>query len=344
MTPPVRFGINFIQDAPLPEVIPWWQSAEAMGFEWVGIPDSPLLVRELYVCCTAFALNTTRARFSPMVSNPISRHPSVTAASLFSLEELAPGRVALIIGAGDSAIYGVGLVGARVEAMVDYVRCVKGLLRGEAVTWQGRSFHPEWRHWSPPVEVPVYVACHGPKIMRAAAGVADGILTQFGFLPENLALERQLIEEGARAAGRDPDEVDVWHHVPVAAADTVEEAFVHSSAGGAHFHARGGFAGKQIPEEYQEAIAALAAEERLETHGRENRQLLDMAEASGVKDYLIARAGGLIGPPSTFRQRVEELVERGVNKMIFLPLGNDKMGVTRALVDAVVTPLQGAPA
>src|SRR5205085_41100 len=173
---------------------------------------SPILVRELYVCCTAFAMRTSRARLSPMVTNATTRHPSVTAGALLSLAELAPGRVALAMGVGDSAVFGVGLGGGRLEALAEYIRAVKGLLAGREVTWRGRSFRAEWRDWRPPIDVPVYVTCHGPNALRMAAGVADGIISQFGYLPENLELERRLIEEGARAAGRDPAELDVWHH------------------------------------------------------------------------------------------------------------------------------------
>jgi 5,10-methylenetetrahydromethanopterin reductase len=343
----MRFGINYIQDSPLPEVIEWWRETEELGYEWQGIPDSPILVRELYVCCTAYALNTSRARFSPMVSNPISRHPSVTAGALFSLEELAPGRVALGIGTGDSAIYGIGLQGSKVDRLREYILAVKGLLRGEEVTWEGRTFRAEWRNWEPPRDVPIYVSCHGPKVIRMAAEVADGIISQYGLMPEHLEREQRLIEEGARAGGRDPAEVDLWHHIPVAVGETVDEAFVHSSAGGAYFMARFGMEDKQIPEEYRDAIAALAAEERLELHGRDNRVLAEMANGFGVRDYLIERCGGMIGTLDSLRGAVERLRDRGVRQVLFLPLdegGNEKMGIARFLAREVLADMAGAPA
>lgn len=330
-SPGMRFGINFIQDAPLPDVIGWWKEAENAGFEWIGIPDSPILVRELYVSCTAFAMNTSRARFSPMVSNPISRHPSVTAGALFSLDELAPGRVALGIGSGDSAIYGIGLKGSTVQELSDYITAVKGLLRGEEVTWNGRSFKAEWRHWSPPKDIKVYVSCHGPRVIKMAAQVADGIISGHGVLPENVRYVQDLVAEGAGEVGRDPAAIDIWHHVMVCMAPTVDEAFVHASAGGAYFMARFTTEGKQIPEEHTEAIKQLAEQENLAKHGRGNPDLVQMSKDLGVMDYLVDRAGGLIGPPEIMADGIAELRRRGVDKVILLPLGEDKLPILRMI-------------
>jgi 5,10-methylenetetrahydromethanopterin reductase len=337
----MRYGINFIQDAPLPEVVGWWREAEDFGFEWIGIPDSPILVRELYVSCAAFALSTKRARCSPMVSNPVSRHPSVTAGALFSLEELAPGRVALGIGSGDSAIYGIGLKGSPVDELAEYIRAVKGLLRGEEVTYHGKAFRAEWRHWEPPRDIKVYVSCHGPRVMKMAAQVADGIISGHGVLPENVEYVEELVARAAGEVGRDPAEVDIWHHVAVSMAPTVEEAYVHASAGGAYFMARFTTEGKQIPDQYKAAIMRLAEEENLARHGRGNPNLLRLSKELGVMDYLVDRAGGLIGPEDIMAAGVKELARRGVRKLIFLPLGEDKLSVLRMLGSRVLSQALG---
>ncbi|HEY7282335.1 MAG TPA: LLM class flavin-dependent oxidoreductase [Actinomycetota bacterium] len=324
----MRFGINYIPDAPLPELLGWWREAEDFGFEWLGIPDSPILARELYVSSAAFALSTSRARFSPMVTNPISRHPSVTAGALFSLDELAPGRVALGIGSGDSAIYGVGLKGAKVSLLEEYIRAVRGLFRGEEVTWQGGRFRAEWRHWEPPVDIKVYVSCHGPKVMRMAAGVADGIVSGFGLLPENIELTRATVREGAEAAGRDPDEVEIWYHPILSLAKDEDEAFEYYGAG-THFLARFTLEGKQIPEEHREAIRRLAAEEKLSHHGRSRPWMAQLARELGVMDYVIQREGALYGSPGVIRERLERLRDLGAENFLFIPLGDDVTEIGR---------------
>lgn len=331
----MRFGINYIPDAPLSDVVGWWREAEELGFEWLGIPDSPILARELYVAAATFALSTTRARFSPMVTNPISRHPSVTAGALFTLEELAPGRVALGIGSGDSAIYGVGLTGARVAALEEYIRAVRGLLRGEEVRWGGRTFRAEWRHWDPPREVKVYVSCHGPKVMRMAAGVADGIVSGFGLLPENIEFTRRMVREGAEAAGRDPAEVEVWYHPILSLARDEDEAFEYYGAG-THFLARFTLQDKQIPEAFHDAIRRLAAEEKLSHHGRSRPWMTELARELGVMDYVIQREGALYGSPDVIGERLERLRGLGAENFLFIPLGDDVAGIGRVFAEQVM--------
>jgi 5,10-methylenetetrahydromethanopterin reductase len=334
----MRFGINYIQDSPLPDVLRWWTEAEELGFEWIGIPDSPILARELYVSAAAFALATSRARFSPMVTNPISRHPSVTAGAMLSLDELAPGRAALGIGTGDSAIYGVGLKGSRVEDLASYIRAVKGLLRGEEVTWGGASFRAEWRSWAPPRDVKVFVSCHGPKVMRMAAREADGIISGFGLLPENIRFVNDTVRAAAEEAGRDPGEVEVWYHSILSLARNKDEAFAYYGAG-THFLARFGTAGKQIPEEHRAAVERLAAEEDLSHHGRARPWMAELARDLGVMDYIIEREGALFGSPAQIGERLERLRDLGATNFLFIPLGEDVTAIGRMFAREVLANL-----
>src|SRR5712692_8980825 len=98
-----RFGIVF-----LPETLTGWgelcREAEDSGFDWLGVADSQSVFRELYVALTLAALNTSRVRLGPLVTNPLTRHLVVTASAVSSIDELAGGRVVLGIGSGDSAI------------------------------------------------------------------------------------------------------------------------------------------------------------------------------------------------------------------------------------------------
>ena len=97
----MRFATNIFPNVPIPEIVSWAREAEAAGFELVGVPDSPLLVRETYVTCTAIAGATQRIGVCPLVTNPITRHPSVAAGALMALDELAPGRIAVAVGSGE---------------------------------------------------------------------------------------------------------------------------------------------------------------------------------------------------------------------------------------------------
>jgi 5,10-methylenetetrahydromethanopterin reductase len=338
----VRFGINYIQDAPFVDVLGWWREAEELGYEWLGVPDSPLLARELWVSATTLAMSTSRVRFSPMVTNPISRHPSVTAGALFSLSELAPGRVALGIGTGDSAIYGVGLTGARVAVLEEYIRAVRGLLRGETVSWQGATLRPAWRSWAPP-DVKIYVSCHGPRVMQMAAGVADGIISGFGLLPENIDFTRENVRIGAVAAGRDPSEVEIWHHTLVSLARDEDEAFAFYGAG-THFLTRFTADNKQIPDQHREAIARLAAEEQLSHHGRSRPWMAQLARELGVIEYVIEREGALYGSASRIAEQLGVLRDRGCENFLFIPLGDDVAEIGRVVGTQVLPQFRGSRA
>ena len=76
----VRFGITFLPNAPS-ELVEWVRTAEATGFEIIGIADSQSLYREVYVCAILCALNSERIRFGPRVINPLTRHPAVAASA-----------------------------------------------------------------------------------------------------------------------------------------------------------------------------------------------------------------------------------------------------------------------
>lgn len=335
MSERLRLGTAVFADMKLPRALEWARDAEAAGFEWIGIPDSPMLIRELFVTCTALALDTERVAFAPMVTNPVSRHPSVTAGAVFTLEDIAPGRVSVGIGSGDSALYGVGLQGAKVDLIREYILAVKGLLRGEEVTWQGQSFHAAWNDWAPPVDVKFYVSCHGPRTMKMAGAVADGVISGHGLLPENIQYVKDMVAEGAREAGRDPSEVDIWWHPFVTLAPSIEdEVFAGFTT---HFLTRFTMEGKQIPEEFKAPIRQMAEEAgRLETHGRINPELAHMAKETGLLEYLSKREGGFVGPPEAWRDRIEELRSHGADSLILAPLGPNGHEMMRALAEKVL--------
>ena len=83
-------------------------AAEALGYDRIGIWDSPALFREPWVTLTATALTTERAAIGLWVTNPLSRHPAATAASAASVDDLAPGRTYIGIGSGGTGAWHLG--------------------------------------------------------------------------------------------------------------------------------------------------------------------------------------------------------------------------------------------
>jgi 5,10-methylenetetrahydromethanopterin reductase len=314
----------------------WAQEAEMAGLEWIGVPDSPLLIREAYVTCTSVLLQTEHVAVGPMVTNPLNRDPSVVAGSLMTLDEIAPGRVRLGIGAGDSASVGVGLGAASVAQLRSYVQVMRELLKGRAAEWQGRRLEPHWQHARTERDVKIYVSCHGVRTMRMAGAVADGVIAGFGMRPENITLLRTEVSRGATNAGRDPDEVDIWWHPFATLAPSIDsDPFVGFSA---HFLARGGMGHKQVPPTFTSKIERLArATDRMEMHGRVNRRLIDELLASpDLKSYLSEREGGLVGSAQEIAERIKRFARDGAENLIIAPLGVEPRSVGLRFIKEVM--------
>ena len=340
--PKIQFCLNFTQQEPLMEVAKWWQACDAGGLKMVGVPDSPALLRELYVSATLCALSTSRIQVLTSVTNPLTRHPSVTAAALMSLNELAPGRIACGIATGDSAIWGVGLKSAKVETLRNYILAVKALLRGEAATWRGTTFKAEWSAWSPPVEVPIYVACSGPKVLRMAAEVADGMLVTMGFAPADIEGVQRIIAEGAAAAGRAASDLDVWWNASVTFAESPAAAMESTFGWGAQWLTMGSLEGKGIPDEYKEALLELNADTHdltnsYKTPGR-GRALVERAKKLGLHDWLIERSPRLWGTAADINARLAELAGQGLHNWVFYVGGPgfDRMTVIDRVAKEIV--------
>ena len=108
--------------------------AEALGWDAAFQPDSQLRRRDTYVLMAAAARVTDRILLATLLSNPVNRHPTVTASSIATVDELAPGRTLLGWGVGDIAVRLAGLRPARVHELEASTRLMRALLDGQAST------------------------------------------------------------------------------------------------------------------------------------------------------------------------------------------------------------------
>jgi 5,10-methylenetetrahydromethanopterin reductase len=181
---------------PIPELVEFARHIEQMGFDRVSFPDSQLLWRDVWTVMTAVALTTTDLGLSVAVTNPMTRHPTVTASAARAVAEVAPGRVEVCIGAGDSALTHIGFAPVRTEQLSQAVQAIRGLLHGEEIPAPGKP----WRLHDP-LSLPVIVGASGPRNLALAGRFADGAL-----IP-GVAWERDIsiVRDAAASAGRDPD-------------------------------------------------------------------------------------------------------------------------------------------
>ncbi|HYS93462.1 MAG TPA: LLM class flavin-dependent oxidoreductase, partial [Candidatus Acidoferrales bacterium] len=99
----MKFDLGILATQPVAEIVRQVQLAEDLGFETVWMTDTHLVCRELWVTLTASVLGSRRIKLGPGVTVPHSRHASVTASAILTLEELAPGRIVLGMGTGGSS-------------------------------------------------------------------------------------------------------------------------------------------------------------------------------------------------------------------------------------------------
>ena len=328
-----RFGTSIFPHVSPGGVVAWARAAEAAGFDFVGIPDSPLIVRESYAMCMAIAATCDTIGITPLVTNPVTRHPSTAASALVSINELAPGRAFAIVGTGDSSVHMIGKPSARLSDVAAYVMAVRGLTRGDEVDWDGATFGPAWPNHEY-AETKVWMSCHGPKSMYLAGQVADGVVSGFGMRPENIAFVKEQVATGAVSVGRDPAEIEIWWHPIVTLARSwSEENLVGLSV---HFLFEHGLDGKQVPDELHEPLKILHSEmgawRGSDQFGPETAA---RAKDLGVYDYLFEREGGFAGSAHDLRDRVSQLNAAGADRLILAPYG-DGRALMRRLADEVL--------
>ena len=213
----MRFDVGILATEPVGDIVRQVKLAEALGYDTAWIADTHLVCRELWVTLGACAAATARIKLGPGVTVPHTRHVSVTASAILTLEELAPGRVVLGIGTGGSSAQTMGLrledVGrpARIESMADGLR---RLTRHESIRFEsGSEGRVAWLHG--PSAVPIYVAGSGPRMLAAAGRVGDGAIVYASTSPPILRAALDCLVRGAAETGRTLADLDIALWAPM---------------------------------------------------------------------------------------------------------------------------------
>jgi len=187
--------------APVPEVGAFAVRCEEAGFDGVGFVDSQMMAREVFVTMAHAASLTRRVRLITAVTNPMTRHASVIASAAASIDDIAQGRVELWVGRGFTSVELAGLPAANSRQLRDCVLALRRLFAGDWDVFPGAHSRLQNSGHS----IPVSIAAEGPRTTRLAGEVADGILVAGGSDPAGWTRARELVHEGARSVGRDPE-------------------------------------------------------------------------------------------------------------------------------------------
>src|SRR3989304_6008458 len=136
----MRFGLSLGVSArePLARAVEILRQADAGGIDCAWGVGSPLLMKEGYVGLTLAAGAPRRLKLGTGVTNPITRHLTVTANTAATLREVSEGRFLLGLGAGDSAVFPLGQRPAALRECRAAIEAIRALLDGKEAEVEGR--------------------------------------------------------------------------------------------------------------------------------------------------------------------------------------------------------------
>lgn len=164
---------------PSPDAVEQAQLAEKLGFRRAWFYDSPALYADVWVTMARVAERTSRIGLGPAVLIPNLRHPMTQAAAIATLEQLAPGRVAVAFGTGFTGRLAMGQKPLTWAYMRRCLRQIRALLASETVEIEGamaKMIHPRGFVAERPVKVPLLVGANGPKGLEVARELGDGVM------------------------------------------------------------------------------------------------------------------------------------------------------------------------
>lgn len=318
----LEFAITFKPDMPPARIVHLTKQAEHNGFAYGWIFDSHVLWQEPYPLLTLMAASTEEMRLGTCVTNPAVRDWTVTASLLATLNCISGGRMDLGIGRGDSSRR---VMGKRPTTLADLEACVqtvRDLCAGKQIVYEDQSIQMPWANAGSP---PVWVAAYGPKALRCAGRIGDGVILQFAD-PHLIKWCLQFVREGAEEAGRDFSKIRVMSAAPVWVSDDFTEARdrVRWFPALVSNHVVD-LVSRYKPEELPPELTAYIKD-------RKGYNYLHHAEVGGsnsefVADEVVDRFC-IVGPVKEQIRRLKELEEAGVTQFnIYLMCGDEEQTV-----------------
>lgn len=216
----MEFAITIKPDIAIDRIVSLTRQAESAGFNYGWIFDSHVIWMEPFPLLTLMAANTKKMRLGPCVTNPAVRDVTVASSLFATLNVASHGRMVMGIGRGDSSRRVLGKKPTTLENLEDFVKTFRELNAGHSIDHEGVSTKFPWANAGVP---PVWVAGYGPKALRTAGRIGDGVILQFAD-PDLISWCLGFVREGAKEAGRDFSKIGVMAAAPVWASDDLKIA------------------------------------------------------------------------------------------------------------------------
>jgi probable F420-dependent oxidoreductase len=213
------FGLTLQTNPPSSRVIDLTKRAEALGFTHAWTFDSHILWQEPYVIHSQLLSATENILVGPMVTNPATRDPSVTASVFATLNEMFGNRTICGIGRGDSAQRVMGKKPTTLAQLEEAMHIIKELAEGREIEApNGNKVAIPWIESS---KLDVWMAGYGPKALNLIGRKADGFILQLAD-PVILEWTMKYVYDAAKEAGRDPKEVKICVAAPAYVGEDLE--------------------------------------------------------------------------------------------------------------------------
>jgi 5,10-methylenetetrahydromethanopterin reductase len=307
--------------------------AEQLGYRRAWCYDSPALYPDVWMVLALAAERTSTIGLGPAVLVPSLRHPMVNAAAIATLELLAPGRVAVALGAGFTGRFVLGQRPMRWADVRSYVEALRALLRGDDVEWDGgvlRMAQPGGFAPERPIDVPILIGADGPKGLAVAAEVADGVFSAGRpTIDDRTPPWRALLAFGTVLAnGEEPTSPRVIDAAGHAVAVVYHALYERTGAGVDNMP--GGQA-------WREAIESVPAEVRhLAVHQDHLVRVTDRDRPAVMEAAPMLGAFTFTGTADDLRARVETYAAAGVTELAWQPAGPDIPGELARMAAALI--------
>jgi 5,10-methylenetetrahydromethanopterin reductase len=314
----------YLQDShDLRDGLDYARYAEQRGFEAVWQAESRL-VRDAIVPMAAYAAVTEHIKVGSGVINNWTRNVGLLAATLLTLDDLAPNRIICGIGAWwDPLAKNVGIQRRKpLVAMRETIEVLRRLLNMERVTFHGEFHNVEGIELDvvhgrrEPRNVPLMIGATGDLMMEMTGEIADGCVLNYCVPPEYNDKALELLEKGAQKVGRKLDDLDRPQLIVCSVDHDHETAIDHTKmllcqylAQQPHIAKASGVS-DEVVQEIQSILGWPATKEQI-----------DQAKPL-VPDDLVYRITAS-GTPDEAKKKVEEYKKRGCTCPILYPVGGN---------------------
>lgn len=323
----VRFGV-VLQGAYEPQLFgDMVAEVDALGFDHLWLTDSSLHARNSYAYLTLAATRSARLKLGTAVTNPLTRHPAITAASAATIDEISGGRMILGIGAGDRPLLALGMKPASVDSLRAAIGVIRALWSGAHVDAEDVAFTLRDAHLRFPArpDIPVFISASGPRTLELAGEIADGVILLVGLFPEALAWALEHIDRGASKGGRHRPHIAVFAY---GAIDDDEDRALESARSIAAWFPQ------TAPVICELAGLPPSLTEEVRTHYAGGEFQEAAAAASLLPDDFVRRVA-LAGNADQARERIAAVMEAGADSVHVFPLGEGRMETVRVFAACV---------